>query len=128
MLLRRVTVEIEDLSAAFPGIFAEAAPDGSVEVVIPSYPLPEGWSKVSCEVLVVAPILYPDQVLDNFWAEPGIQTRSGGVLGNCMGQISRRNKVWSQYSWHWTTARWDRDCHNVATFIRSIDHFLRQQK
>ncbi len=127
VLAERVQREIDDLAHAYPGMQAGAAPDGSIEIVIPRYPLPAGWSAPTCEVLVVAPPLYPDQQPDNFWSTPGITTPSDRPPNNIMGLVGKQGRTWNQYSWHWGATRWDRDCYNLAIFIRSIARFFQSQ-
>ena len=127
VLVERVQREIDELATAFPGIQATSAPDGSIEILVPRYPLPSGWNTATCEVIVVGPPMYPDQQPDNFWCTPTISTSSGRPPGNLMGQVTKQGRTWNQHSWHWGATKWDRDCFNLATFIRSIARFFESQ-
>ena len=129
MIADRLQKEIEELQSCYPSLEVDAgsSADGSVDLLIPDYQLPAGWSPAACEILVVAPVLYPDQQPDNFWAELGIQRPAGGPPANCMGQVTRRGRIWDQYSWHWGATPWDRDRHNMVTFVRSISTFFERQ-
>jgi len=127
MVTDRLLAEIEELRHDFPSLEVADGADGATDIIIPDYRLPVGWGPPACRILVVSPLLYPDQQPDNFWAQPGILTTSGAPPGSRMGQVTKREMLWDQYSWHWGQTRWDRECHNMATFVRSLRNFFARQ-
>lgn len=127
MVTDRLLSEVEELRQEFPSLEVADGADGAIDIIIPDYRLPVGWTPPAIRILIVCPLLYPDQQPDNFWAQPGILTGSGVPPGSRMGQVSRRGIVWDQYSWHWGQTPWDRECHNMATWIRSVRNFFARQ-
>jgi len=98
--------QFADLQRVFP--HATLQPTAGVHlIVIPSLPLPSGWSQAATHVRFVAPNGYPYAAPDTFWADGALRLASGAmpkntVIGNPMPGQADPTLLW--FSWHITGA------------------------
>ena len=60
---------LDRIKEKYPQTFAVPAPHGGRLIVVPGYPLGEGWNKSICTVLFIEPPGFPGACPHNFWVD-----------------------------------------------------------
>lgn len=120
MRTERITREIESVAAKYPGTYAVDDPIGCIDLIIPQYPIPAGFTASTARVLVRIPALFPAEKLDLFWLSPSITRADGTGLANVMANgVPIANEQWTQISWHDNSPH-DPNRITALAFVRSI--------
>jgi hypothetical protein len=77
-----VDEQLAKLLERYPDTIIETCGDGTSVVKIPSFELPEGWSKRQTTVAFIIPAGYPYAKPDCFWADGDLRLASGGTPAN----------------------------------------------
>lgn len=114
----RILAELELVKRRFPDV--ESGDDGSW-LLIPDWPLPQGWSCEMTPVLVTIPAGYPTTAPDNFHAADDLCLASGGEPGNSSRGQALLGRTWRTFSWHlddnWRPAQDPAAGDNLLTFL-----------
>jgi len=62
-------------------------PSGVVNLIIPEFPIPAGFTSPTARILVRIPALYPAEKLDLFWLAPALARNNGAALPNVMAPM-----------------------------------------
>jgi hypothetical protein len=120
-----ISEQLEELRRRYPDATVDEAPDGSMLVTVPNFPLPPGWSRPRVRVRFAAPVGYPVARPDSFWTDPDLRLQSGASPANTNPQAP-----WSageQFLWFsWHPAYWDPQKDSLATFLGVIDARFRE--
>ena len=101
-------------------------------MMIPDFPLPEGWNTKKTKLLILIPPTYPHTAPDNFYVESSLRLTNGELPAS----YSEGSKVpvgdsWGCFSWHsekWGPSDNLREGDNLLSFIKSVNIRLREGK
>jgi hypothetical protein len=123
----RIVKEIELLRERYPNLQHGENHDW---VMIPNFPLPEGWNRRQTKLLFLIPPAYPHAPPDNFYAESGLKLSNGNpALNYNEGDGVPIGGAWGCFSWHaekWRPSDNIEDGDNLLTFIRAVKIRLRE--
>lgn len=123
----RITKEIELLRAKFTNLQYGQNHDW---IMIPDFPLPEGWNRRQTKLLFLIPPTYPHAPPDNFYVESGLKLNSGNpILNYSEGADVPIGGAWGCFSWHaetWHPSDNIGNGDNLLTFIRAVNIRLRE--
>lgn len=110
---------ISSADIGFERFESKAQPDGWIFLVVPDYPLPEGLSPRSVQLLVKLPPAFPDAAPDMFWLSPQIRTPAGTTpqgtsIENLLGA------QWQRFSWHLNPGVWRPGISTLRDFMRCV--------
>lgn len=93
--------------------------------IIREFVLPEGWNKLSTDLLILIPSGYPNIPPDNFYTDNELRVAAGNILPNRTSQTRQLNQQWLQFSYHVDKTTWkphaDILCgHNLQTFMSGV--------
>ena len=98
-------------------------PDSSHLIIIPSFQLPQGWSKETVSVRFVAPVGYPMARPDCFWTDPELRLANGNVPQATGGNpIPHTPGQFLWFSWH--VSAWSANVDNLLTYLNVIKRRL----
>jgi hypothetical protein len=92
--------------------------------ILPRWPLPVGWSKTECGLLVLMPPGYPVTPPDNFLVDDDLRV-AGGAMPGSAGHETQLGRQWLRFSWHVESGDWSPHAdplrgHNLLTFLLTI--------
>jgi hypothetical protein len=123
----RITREITTVAEKYPGVYAVDESTGCVDLIIPAFPIPAGFTSGTARILVRIPALYPTQKLDLFWLTPTLQRSNGAALPNVMAaSVPIAGEQWTQISWHDNSPH-DPNRISVIGFVRGIGQWFEGQ-
>lgn len=119
-------LQIEAVTALFPGSALEHMPDGTWLVELPCVGLdPELWNQSETSVRFLLPVGYPVARPDCFYADAMLRLRNGGMpQASGLQVLPNKGGSYLWFSWHldqWSPAR-----DTILTFVRVILTRLRQ--
>lgn len=127
MRSERVTREIAAVRDKYPNASEVEESGGATVLIVPTFPLPLGFTAPTARIMVRIPSLYPTEKLDLFWLDPAIQRVNGAGLPNVMATgVSIAGTLWTQISWHDNSPH-DPSRVNVLGFISTIATWFRSQ-
>lgn len=123
----RITQEIALLKEKYPNLQHGQSYDW---VMIPDFPLPDGYNRKTIKLLFLIPNTYPYTAPDCFYVEIGLKLSNGNIPSN----YNEEQKVpvggsWGYFSWHpeiWQPADEIPKGDNFLTFIKSVNLRLRE--
>jgi len=99
-------------------------------VMIPTFPIPEGWNRKQTKLLFLIPSTYFHTAPDNFYVESGLRLSNGNTPGGYSeGPGVPVGGAWGCFSWHaekWQPVNSIEDGDNLLTFIRTVNIRLRE--
>lgn len=102
------------------GYSIEHVADGKSElVIIKDYPVASGYSKQQTDLLIKAPISYPNGKLDMFWTDVDLVLAGGDIPKQAKKIENLNGQQWRRYSWH--PASWNPGHDNLFTFLEFIN-------
>lgn len=123
----RVQKEIELLRGKYPSLQHGENYDW---VIIPDFPLPEGWNRKQEKLLFLIPPPYPHSAPDNFYVESGLRLGNGSQqAGYSEGGSVPLGGAWGCFSWHaeiWRPSDNIEEGDNLLTFIKAVNIRLRE--
>lgn len=127
MRTERINKEIASAATKYPGAYAVDDSTGCVHLIIPTLPIPAGFTATTARVLVRIPALYPSEKIDLFWMDPAIARSNGADMPNIMSRgVQIAGESWTQVSWHDNSAH-DPNRISVLGFVRTIPQWFERQ-
>jgi len=119
----RIAAELDLVRTAYPDLKVQER-DGVQWMLIPDYPLPDGWSGKKVDVAFKMPAGLPGQQPYAFWVPPGLTLADGSPPGNTSGSIPTPfGDGWLQFSWEldpWQPGATPEEGTNMRDFARSF--------
>lgn len=103
-VLPLVQSQIDRVRQDYPELVVAPQPDGSIDLELPGFELPPGWTKPQTSVMVSIPVGYPDNKPQGFFIDPDLQLASGQAVGLSGPQV-RGDHNWNYFCWN--SAEWD---------------------
>ena len=113
----RLEKELSELRESWTIDVAEES--DNIAVTFQDFPLGDGYSKPSSDLLLQIPRTYPDAGPDMFWLESDVMLASGAIPKSAEGTAAMRGRAWRRFSWH--RASWKPsidNLHGQLEFIR----------
>src|SRR5258708_30258954 len=127
-MVERMRQEVELLRQKYGDVESDA---GVTWIRVLSFPLPPGWSKPLCQLIVTVRAGYPVTPPDNFDLEHGVSLMSGAQPGNSSPGQTLNGSTWTIFSYHVEPGTWRPSSeigrgHNMLTYFQGIDTRLRE--
>lgn len=119
----RLTAELDELRDSYRIEVTEEAE--VINVVCQDFPLGNGYSVASSDLLLRIPRTYDDAGPDMFWVSPSVLLSSGGVPQNAESIETYCDRTWRRFSWHRNWLPGKDNLHGHLEFIRRR---LREQR
>jgi hypothetical protein len=122
-----MTEEDEECLAA-RGLTWESVVESNAKwVIVPGYPVPEGYNhRAVCAALRIPPS-YPDDQIDMVYFFPALALVNGRTI-NQLSQLALDGKQYQQWSRHRTGANpWRPGLDNVCTHLLQVDSWLQRE-
>ena len=103
----------------YPDATLEPQGNGTAVIVVPSFSLPEGWSKRETRIAFVVPAGFPYARPDCFWADGDLRLPNGNApanTGNTVQPGVPPGMLW--FSYHAST--WSPNADSLLTYINVI--------
>lgn len=113
------TAAFEAADVGYAKFETHRQPNGWTMLVIPDYPLPEGFTPRSTKLLVKLPPQFPDAAPDMFWTNPHIGTINGGAPQGTATESLLGNQ-WQRFSWHLLPGAWRPGTSTLRDFMRCV--------
>jgi Prokaryotic E2 family E len=117
--------QFELLKSEYPEASLQQLPSGAALIIIPSVPLPKGWSLDKTTIKFLAPVGYPFARPDCFWAEQHLRLQNQSMPQNTgfnpIPEVGGNN-LW--FSWH--LGQWNPNRDNLSTYVRAIEARLKE--
>lgn len=98
---------------------SQAQPDGWTFLIMPDYPLPEGLSPKTVQLLLKLPPGFPDAAPDMFWLSPQIRTPTGvAPQGTSIETVI--GAPWQRFSWHLNPGAWRPGISTLRDYLRCV--------
>ncbi len=123
----RVIQEIALLKELYPNLVHGQNFDW---VMIPDYPLPEGYNRKAAKLMFLIPVTYPLSGPDCFYVDVGLRLTNGNMPSNYNEHMDVPvGGSWGYFSWHpeiWQAADEIRGGDSLLTFIKAVNLRLRE--
>jgi hypothetical protein len=111
--------QFAQLVARYPEASRRANADGTTTILIPQFPLPEGWNKRETEIAFVLPVGFPYAKPDCFWADAELGLISGSQPANSnVQQLPGVARPMRWFSYHAST--WNPNRDSALTYTNVI--------
>nr|WP_301334444.1 E2/UBC family protein [Solimonas sp. SE-A11] len=74
---------------------------GNSMVLVPDFPLRQGWSVEKVELMYLVPAGFPTGALDMFYVDPHLSLADGRQPANADTVEQHGGKPWQRFSWHY---------------------------
>ena len=93
---------------------------GMTCVVLPSWPLPQGFDRDSSDLLIRLHPGYPDVAPDMWWFAPGVHLASGAALPRTNVVETYFGRKWQRWSRHLNDGQWRSGIDGLESFLALI--------
>ena len=93
---------------------------GMTCIVIPQWPLPEGFDRAVADLLVRLSAGYPDVPPDMWWFDPPVQRADGEALPATNARESYLGRTWQRWSRHFSGAQWKSGVDCLESYLALI--------
>lgn len=121
-----LTMQLEQLRDRFGDAQSQTMASGTTLVIVPSVPLPEGWSKASTTIRFLVPPGYPFAQLDCFWADADLRLAANALPQNSAPNVipeTTEQGLW--FSWHLSGA-WNPNRDTLSSWMNVVIDRMRQ--
>lgn len=93
---------------------------GMICVVIPSFPLPAGFTTASADLLLRLSPGYPDVPPDMWWFAPAICRTDGHAIQATQSQESYLGRSWQRWSRHLNPGQWRSGIDSIESYLALV--------
>lgn len=111
-----VTEQIERVRQDYSDLVVTQRSDGTIDLEIPAFELPAGWTKPQTSVMVTVPIGYPDNKPQGFYADPDLKLTSGQQAGGLGGPELINSRNWARFCWN--SDQWDPHRDGLRKYVK----------
>ena len=111
---------------------SDRAPDHSVTseagmicVVLPSFPLPPGFDRLSADLLLRLSPGYPDVPPDMWWFNPPVRRTDGAEIAATQSYERHLGKEWQRWSRHLDPVQWRSGVDSLQSYLALVQKELR---
>jgi hypothetical protein len=112
-------IDLEHLREKAPGhqLSSEA---GVVCVVIPAFPLGEGFDPPQSDLLIRLAPGYPDVPPDMWWFDPPVRRKDGVAIVATQARERHLGKEWQRWSRHLTPGQWRSGVDSIESYLAIV--------
>jgi hypothetical protein len=107
------------LEARAPGS-AVSLDGGMICIVIPSFPLPTGFTHSSADLLLRLSPGYPDVPPDMWWFCPAVRRTDGQVIPATQSQENHLGRTWQRWSRHFNPGQWRSGVDSLESYLALV--------
>jgi hypothetical protein len=97
---------------------------GMICLILPNYPLPDGYEPRDVTLLLRLPAGYPDAAPDMYWCDPPVRlSRTGAFPQAAESMENHLGRTWQRFSRHLGPGAW-RPGDGLDTYLTLIRHDL----
>ncbi len=115
--------DIEYLNAKAPG-HQVTTEGGVICVVVPAYPLPKGFDREACDLLIRLAPGYPDVPPDMWWFDPPVRRTDGAEIPATQSREGHLGRQWQRWSRHFTAGQWRSGIDSLQSYFALIRNEL----
>jgi hypothetical protein len=93
---------------------------GMTCVVLPSWPLPKGYTAESADLLIRLQPGYPDLPPDMWWFEPAVELINGPTIQATEVREPHLGRTWQRWSRHLTPEQWQSGVDGLESYLALI--------
>lgn len=108
--------QIERVRQDYPNLIVTQRQDGIIDLEIPAFELPAGWTKAQTSVLVTVPVGYPDNKPQGFFVDSDLQLASGQQAGGLSGAQMINGRNWNAFCWN--SAEWNPQTDGLRKYVK----------
>ena len=97
-----------------------AVESGMTCIVIPDWPLPEGFDRPAADLLVRLTPGYPDVPPDMWWFDPPVLRVDGQALPRTNAREHYLGRTWQRWSRHFSGAQWKSGVDCLESYLALI--------
>jgi hypothetical protein len=112
-------IDQEYLQARAPG-HTVSLEGGMIAIVIPSFPLPNGLTNSTADLLLRLAPGYPDVPPDMWWFAPAIQRTDGQVIPATESQEIHLGRTWQRWSRHLNPGQWRSGVDSIESYLALV--------
>ncbi|MER8758106.1 hypothetical protein NKH69_20875 [Mesorhizobium sp. M0976] len=112
-------VDQDYLRARAPG-HSVSLDGGMIAIIIPSFPLPSGFTAVAVDLLLRLSPGYPDVAPDMWWFEPAVRRTDGQVIEATQSQEAYLGRTWQRWSRHFQAGQWRSGIDSLESYLTLV--------
>lgn len=112
-------IDQELLQARAPGS-AVSLDGGMICVVIPSFPLPPGFTLSNADLLLRLSPGYPDVPPDMWWFYPAVRRTDGRTIAATESQENYLGRTWQRWSRHLNSGQWRSGIDSLESYLALV--------
>lgn len=112
-------IDQDHLQARAPGS-AVSIDGGMICIVIPSFPLPAGFTVPSTNLLLRLAPGYPDVPPDMWWFEPAVRRADGRPIPATESQEMYLGRTWQRWSRHLNPGQWRSGIDSLESYLALV--------
>ncbi|MER9971355.1 E2/UBC family protein [Mesorhizobium sp. M0060] len=112
-------IDQDYLQARAPG-HSVSLDGGMIAIIIPSFPLPSGFTAVSADLLLRLSPGYPDVAPDMWWFEPAVRRTDGQVIEATHSQEAYLGRTWQRWSRHFQAGQWRSGIDSLESYLTLV--------
>jgi hypothetical protein len=93
---------------------------GMIAIVIPSFPLPKGFTATSADLLLRLSSGYPDVPPDMWWFDPAVRRLDGQVIAATDVQETYFDRSWQRWSRHLNPGHWQSGIDSLESYLALV--------
>lgn len=107
------------LEERFPE-FTVSADAGMIAVVIPSFPLPAGFTQDRADLMLRLSPGYPDVHPDMWWFEPFVLRSDGQSIQATEAREPHLGRTWQRWSRHFQSGQWRSGIDSLESYLSLV--------
>lgn len=107
------------LQARVPG-HVVSLDGGMINIVIPSFPLPAGFTLGVADLLLRLSAGYPDVPPDMWWFEPAVRRVDGQTIAATESQEAYLGRTWQRWSRHLQPGQWRSGIDSIESYLALV--------
>lgn len=104
------------LDERFPN-HAVNADGGMIAVLLPSFPLPPGFTVTKADLLLRLSPGYPDVHPDMWWFDPPVARTDGGTIAATDAREVHLGRMWQRWSRHLSAGQWRPGIDSLESYL-----------
>lgn len=93
---------------------------GMINIVIPSFPLPSGFTHAAADLLLRLSAGYPDVAPDMWWFEPAVRRTDGQTIAATESQEAYLGRTWQRWSRHLQPGQWRSGVDSIESYLALV--------
>jgi hypothetical protein len=93
---------------------------GMINIVIPSFPLPGGFTLGVADLLLRLSAGYPDVPPDMWWFEPAVRRVDGQTIAATESQEAYLGRTWQRWSRHLQPGQWRSGIDSIESYLALV--------